>query len=149
MGMLTNQRHELFAQAVAAGKTQDEAYAEAGYSPNRHNASRLMNTDETIRARVEELQARAPKGLVITRQWVIEELVDTARMGKAAGDLSARNRAVELLGKDLGMFVEKSEIDQKIRVISDQPQTPDEWENEFAPRLEPPARRIEDRSNGA
>ncbi len=57
MPILPNPRHESFAQALAKGKTADEAYAQAGYSPNRGNATRLK-ANEYIRKRVSELQGR-------------------------------------------------------------------------------------------
>jgi len=40
MGMI-NLRHERFAQALAQGKTANEAYALAGYKANDGSASRL------------------------------------------------------------------------------------------------------------
>jgi phage terminase small subunit len=58
MPVLKNARHESMAQALAKGKTADEAYALAGYKPDRGNASRLTAND-SIRARVEEIKARA------------------------------------------------------------------------------------------
>jgi phage terminase small subunit len=58
MPVLQNPRHEAFAQALAKGKSADEAYAQAGYRPSRHNASRLT-TNDNVRKRVTELQARA------------------------------------------------------------------------------------------
>ena len=56
--------------------------------------------------------------VVLTRQWVIDQLIDTVRMAKhgTAGedgefrpDLKAANRALELLGKEIKMFVDRSE----------------------------------------
>lgn len=57
MPVLKNARHEAFAQELAKGKTADEAYASAGFKPDRGNASRLTAND-SIRARVEEIKAR-------------------------------------------------------------------------------------------
>jgi phage terminase small subunit len=37
MGILINPRHECFAQALAQGKTANEAYALAGYKANEGN----------------------------------------------------------------------------------------------------------------
>ena len=54
---LSNPRHELFAQVLAAGCSATEAYVKAGYRLNKGNAGRLK-TNEHIRKRVEELQAR-------------------------------------------------------------------------------------------
>lgn len=38
MPVLKNQKHERFAVFVAQGSTLDEAYKQAGYKENRHNA---------------------------------------------------------------------------------------------------------------
>ena len=40
MGVLTNPRHELFAQELAKGKSASEAYTLAGNRPCRQNAAR-------------------------------------------------------------------------------------------------------------
>ena len=55
MPMLTNARHEKFAQNRATGMTIDDAYVAAGYKRNRSNAAR-MNSNEHISGRVAELQ---------------------------------------------------------------------------------------------
>jgi phage terminase small subunit len=58
MPVLKNARHEAFAQAIASGKTADEAYALAGYRPDRGHASRLA-ANGSIRARIEAIKAKA------------------------------------------------------------------------------------------
>lgn len=68
MPILPNQRHEAFAQALAKGKTADEAYALAGYRANRGNATR-MNANESIRTRVQELQAKAAE----KAEWTVAD----------------------------------------------------------------------------
>lgn len=57
MPVLKNARHEKFAQALAKGSTADDAYAQAGFKPNRGNAARLK-ANESIVKRVGEIQAR-------------------------------------------------------------------------------------------
>lgn len=153
MPILDNPRYERFAQGLAAGKTADEAYTEAGYRPNRGNASTLK-ANQSIEARVAELQARVSNGIVLTKQWVIERLVENANRAMQAEEVagndgtgtgeyryegSVANRALELLGKELGMFVDKHEIDQTTKVISDKPLTADEWEQRYAADLGAPA----------
>lgn len=73
MGLLKNPRHERFAQELAKGKSGAEAYALAGFEPNRHNASRLK-ANETVRARVDELLQAAALRVEITQSRVLEEL---------------------------------------------------------------------------
>lgn len=57
MPILSNPRHEQFAQALAKGKSATEAYEQAGYKPNEGNAGRL-NRNEQVRARIQEIVAR-------------------------------------------------------------------------------------------
>lgn len=57
MPVLRNAKHEKFAQAIAKGSSADEAYALAGYEPNRGNATRLKLND-SIRARASEIKDR-------------------------------------------------------------------------------------------
>ena len=124
MPVLPNQRHELFAQELAKGKTADEAYELAGYKPDRGHASR-MASNGNICARVEELLGRAADGVVLTKQWVIERLIENVdramqaeevkdSKGIATGeyryDGSVANRALELLGKEKGMFIDRKEV---------------------------------------
>lgn len=74
MPALENQRHELFAQALAKGGTQDEAYASAGYKPSRSAASRL-STNVNVLARVAELAERSADRAEIDIARVLKELV--------------------------------------------------------------------------
>ena len=57
MPILSNPRHEQFAQALAKGKTADEAYAQAGFRPNRGNAATLK-AKQSISDRVAEIVGR-------------------------------------------------------------------------------------------
>jgi len=57
MPVLKNARHEMFAQALAKGKSATEAYQDAGYKPDRKNAARLTTKDD-IRRRVAEIKSR-------------------------------------------------------------------------------------------
>ncbi|MEW9613742.1 hypothetical protein AB3G45_07900 [Shinella sp. S4-D37] len=90
---MKNARHEKFAQALAKGKTADDAYAEAGFKPDRGNASRLQQKDN-IRQRVAELleweQAverkateKAIDKLAITKERVLAAKIGFADIRKA------------------------------------------------------------------
>jgi hypothetical protein len=80
-----------------------------------------------------------PRPPAPTRQWVLARLVDNVeralQLGEAGGGETARgkydgsvaNRALELLGKELGMFTERSDNQHTPHDISDQPLTPEEW----------------------
>ena len=103
MPVLTNQRHERFAQELARGKTTVDAYETAGYSHDRGAASRLSSKDN-IRKRVAELQQSAWDKTELTREWVIEQLKALHSAAVENGQIGNAKGCVELIGKDLGMF---------------------------------------------
>jgi phage terminase small subunit len=134
MSALKNAKHEHFAQLVASGKSPPKAYVIAGYSENgaQQSANRLLR-DAVVAARVEELRRaveepareRAIEKAAVSKAWVLSELVDNVmiakaavpvldRNGKATGEyqanIPAANRALELVGKELGMFIDRKEI---------------------------------------
>lgn len=125
---LKNTKHELFALNLAKGMTADAAYEAAGYKPSRAAASRL-STKVNIRERVEELRSRIVERTIektaVSKEWVVEQLVRVYkesmdgqpvkdRYGNATDKVmpnySAANRALELLGKEEGMFVERRDV---------------------------------------
>ena len=130
MPTLTNPKWERFAQELSKGKTADEAYQIAGYKENRHNASRLKTT-ETISNRVAELLGKGAERAEMSRQWVLDHLKmnalaalgerlvrvvtvnadgETIEKEVTMIDRGAANRALELLGKELLMFIERHEV---------------------------------------
>jgi phage terminase small subunit len=124
MPVLRNQRHERFAQELARGRAACRAYDAAGYKPDRGAAARL-SANVSVHARVRELQGEAAEIAVLDRAFVLKRLM---RNADQAEEMSAANRALELLGKELGMFVDRSEVQQRLQVISDEPMTEEEWE---------------------
>lgn len=143
MPVLDNARHEAFAHGLARGLSASEAYINAGYRDSRSSASRL-STNVNIAARVAELQDLAAQGVVVDKQWVLAKLTENVERsmqatpvmqgGKPTGEFrydgAVANKALELLGKEIGMFVERNESVNTNYNISDQPQSPDEWEAE-------------------
>ena len=105
-GPLKNDRQELFCLGLIEGKTAGKAYADAGFRPNRHNAHRL-STKEYIRARLAELQAERAAKWELTKDWVLNELRDNLEKAKAWKQSAAANQAANLIGKELGMFVDR------------------------------------------
>lgn len=121
------------------------------------NASRLLK-DPDVQARVNELIKDVTKNLdpiergklrdlvennpgimraaVLTREWVIDELIDNAKRAKAGKNpnFNASNRALELLGRNIGLFAEQIDTEKGKYVLRDRPLTADEWINKHADR---------------
>lgn len=82
MPVLKNAKHEAFAQALAKGKTATQAYADAGYKPDRKNASRLTTKDD-IQRRVDEILSRVAEKAEWTAADRLRMLADIAEKTKA------------------------------------------------------------------
>lgn len=118
MPALENPKHERFAQALAAGKSAVDAYECSGYRRNRGHASTLRKNPELLK-RVDEIlesrgqiQGRGALAAIerarLSKTTVIEMLLADRELARQNGQSSAAIRATELLGKELGMFVERS-----------------------------------------
>ena len=84
MPPLPNTRHERFAQELAKGLSQAEAYEAAGYRPSRSAAARLA-ADVNICARVAELAERVAKRTEITAAAITERLMRIADVAEKTG----------------------------------------------------------------
>ena len=121
---LTNSKHEHFAHLVTRGESPANAYFLCGYSKNGalQSGNRLLRKPD-VRARVEELKAavsaRQVEKIAVDRAWVISMLVENVnramqvepvrdREGNPTGQYTYQggvaNKALELLGKEFGMF---------------------------------------------
>lgn len=104
--VLSNPRHERFAQELARGKTADEAYVLAGYKQNDGNATRLKG-NERILARLEELQNRAANRAEVTVESLIAEAEEVRRLAVEKGQLSAAIAAIKEKGVLSGKRIER------------------------------------------
>ena len=77
MPVLTNIRHELFAQAVAKGADLVEAYSLAGFKRHEGNASRLR-ADNAVSARISEILKDAAFETGVTVEMVTREIAAIA-----------------------------------------------------------------------
>ena len=84
MPVLSNARHEKFAQELAKGRSQIDAYETAGYTGDRTAASRL-STNVNFRSRVEELQGR---GATLTELTIASLTKDLLRIAQKAEGLA-------------------------------------------------------------
>lgn len=135
---LKNAKHEHFAQLVSNGESATRAYVVAGYSEKGAHASatRLLRNAE-ICSRVAQLRAfkeaehkQAVSAVIadaaLDKAWVLKRLARIVDLGMAlepvrdeegnvtgelkTANLPAANKALELIGKEAGMFIDRKEI---------------------------------------
>ena len=111
MPLLDNPRYETFAQELAKGATQEEAYKTGGYKPSRSHASRLV-TNGNVRDRVAEIMSAAAERAEISIASVTENLMRIAQKAEQLRDASglsvARNAWMDA-AKVNGLIIDKAE----------------------------------------
>jgi phage terminase small subunit len=128
MPILSNPRHERFAQELAKGKSATEAMEEAGFKDPR-NSTRLTKNDE-IRARVAELQERGAARTETTVAGITERLKSIADKAEALGDapgFSVARAAMVDVAKINGLVIERTENVHVVHDVTDEPLTEEEW----------------------
>lgn len=105
---LTDQQDRFCQEYVANGGNATQAYIRAGYSPAgaEQNACALM-TNHKVQERVRELQTSVAERLGITQEYLLGHLKEI--IDNQTNPNKDRLRAVELAGKNLAMWVEKTE----------------------------------------
>lgn len=109
---LRNPRWERFAQNLANGLDQTDAYREAGYRESRSNAATLR-TKQSVSNRVEQLlaaRAEKNKDSTISLASVLADIDQACAMAESRGQANVVLNAAALRAKLGGLMVEKVEI---------------------------------------
>lgn len=101
MPILENSRHEIFAQELAKGAKQKEAYLTAGYKGDKTAASRL-STNVNVQRRVAELKADAAVRARKSMDDILEQLDDDRQFAREMEAPSAAIQATMGQAKILG-----------------------------------------------
>lgn len=117
--MLTK-KQEGFAQDVAAGKTQTDAYRDNYDTKTANNGTVYPNASRVARnskvaARVQEHVDKAFDGLDV-KDYVLGKLKDQLEKGKNEG---AKMQAAKLLGQTEGMYKEVTETSERTMSMHD------------------------------
>lgn len=135
---LASAKHEHFAQFVSNGETPARAYVLAGYSEKGAHASgnRLLRNADIcsrvahLRSIKEQQHAQTVTAVIeeagMDKAWVLKRLGKIVDLGMAlepvkddegreigeikAANLPAANTALNLIGKELGMFIDRKEV---------------------------------------
>lgn len=118
MPILSNAKHERFAQEIAKGATQIEAYVAAGYKAHDGAAARLCG-NVRISERVTEILARAATRTEITVANLTERLLAIAKKGEDGTDaplLSVGRAALMDVAKLNGLVTDKVDMNAKVEL---------------------------------
>jgi phage terminase small subunit len=124
-----NDRYKKFVDEYLKDLNGTQAAIRTGYSAKTANvqASRLL-TNANIKAAIAAAQAKRAEAAQIDQQWVLTRLIEvaercmqanqpTGRDGEPLGEWkfehSGANKALELIGKHLGMFTDNVNVTGK------------------------------------
>ena len=121
MPILDNPKHELFAQGLAVGKSQRQAYLEVGYKDNAgtDSAAAKLYGNIRIKARVQEIQTTAAKAIQLTIESLTEGLLRLAAKAEATESVNGYNAAraaIMDIAKLNGLIIDKTDNKTKIEL---------------------------------
>lgn len=137
-----SEQQERFCRFIVEGKSGNEAYVEAGYKVSndataRANASRLL-TNANIEARIAELRKPLAEKMEITVETVTQMLREDRELARKLNQTAAAVSASLGIAKINGLIVDRAEVTDKTNyVVSNRPQTDEEWATDFAPAQRP------------
>lgn len=106
------QQEELFAKNFVRHGDKKIAYKEAGYSNSDDKvgweADLLLKKDHII-DRIDVLRAQSSVRLDMDIDQYHKKILDTYDAAMSAGDYSAANKSLEIVGKSMGFIVERKE----------------------------------------
>jgi phage terminase small subunit len=108
----SEQRVEMFCDAVARGMSGTQAAIAAGYSERRASATAAeLRRRPDVQARIEDLRERYTTARVekvtVTGEWVMQELAELALRAKELNDRPTLARTLEILARANGLFIER------------------------------------------
>lgn len=115
-------KQEKFAQLVAQGHTQSDAYREAYDAENMTNdsikieASRLMD-NPNVSLTVDKLKQGAAKRNEVTLDECVRGIREAVDMAKTKDDVNAFIKAYRELGLLAGLYVEKKKVDGEFSLV--------------------------------
>ena len=115
-GGLTPKQEKFCLEYMSTGDPE-KAYERAGYKSRRLKAAvKRMLTNPLIQMRLNEIREQALKEVKVNAEKVLDKVMEVYDSAMQESDFTNANRAMETIGKHLGMFVDRSE--QKVTQLT-------------------------------
>jgi phage terminase small subunit len=119
---LLKPRQQAFVDAyLRNGGNATKAAKEAGY---KESSAPRMGTillhNDAIKAYLMKIQKRAADRTSLDAEKILEELAANAYIAREQNQIAASNQALQLIGKHLGMFVEKTHSVHEIAALTNE-----------------------------
>jgi hypothetical protein len=126
---IQNFKHERFAQLLARGFNIKDAWEKIGNDPNFPKNAYRLKANKKIIERVKYLLAKGAERSIVDASYVKDRLARVVELALVTeinehgqevlgptGNLSAASRALELLGREQGIFKDKIELGGEVSV---------------------------------
>lgn len=109
--MALTPKQQRFVEEYVLDLNATQAAIRAGYSANHADVQgpRILGY-AGVKAAIDAALAKRTERTGLTADWVLDQLRENARIAREAGDIAPANRALELLGKHIGMFTERKDV---------------------------------------
>lgn len=112
--MALTDKQKKFADEYLIDMNATAAYLRAGYKCSeaaaRSSASDLL-TNPNISEYIESKQKKLEIKTEVTAEWVLKEFIENHKMAREVGELAVSNKALESIGRHLGMFNDRMKVD--------------------------------------
>lgn len=107
-----NDKHRRFCEEYLKDSNGAQAAIRAGYSERtaKVQASRLL-TNVDLKSYIKERQKELDNDAGFTREKILNALFENHNIARSLEQTNASNKALELIGKAIGLFVEKQEVE--------------------------------------
>ena len=134
-------RQEVFCDLIVEGRSQKDAYIDAGYTARGNaaevEASKMVRLPK-VADRLAELQAKAARRSEITVDSLVAELDEMFHLAVECESPSAGVAAVMGKAKLLGLIIDRAQVESTIRkpareATDKRQMSLEEWQKRFAP----------------
>jgi hypothetical protein len=134
-------KHDIFAEALVAGRTIKDALTLAGVTPNSHSISSRWLAWEPMKARLAVLRADRMHRLALNKDQVVLNLIDTYNGALRADQYMAAARCMDQIAKLLDLYpTERQQME--VHLIAKPALEPtkqielsvEDWKGQFSPK---------------
>ena len=109
--MSLNPKQTRFVEEYLIDLNATQAAIRAGYSAKTaEQQGAVLLRNPPIRTAVDHALALRSQKSGLTAEWVIDQLRENVSLAKEAGQYAAATKALELLGKHLGILVDRTDV---------------------------------------
>jgi phage terminase small subunit len=110
-------KQQRFVEEYLIDLNATQAAIRAGYSEKTASDIGRQQLGKTpVRSAIDEALRKRSEDRGLTADWVLDHLRENVTLAKEAGQYGPSNKALELLGKHMGILVERQQIEGSLAI---------------------------------